>query len=138
MRNSAAWDELGIDTLQDRRRDERRAVSLPIEVTGFANDGRFFAERTVTTGVSESGCSFQLRRGLERGGIVAIRLLPDGQIRTSENEPFLYQVVYSTRDKLGWTIGTAKLREKSIWSATATVAQAEVGQASSTLKQRIA
>jgi PilZ domain-containing protein len=138
MRNGIAWDELGIDTLQDRRREKRRAVRLSIEVTGFGNDGRFFAERTVTTGVSESGCSFRLRRGLERGGIIGIRLLPDGQIHTSENEPFLYQVVYATRDKLDWAIGTAKLQEKSIWSATVTMAQAEVGQACSTPQQRMA
>lgn len=138
MRNSAAWDELGIDTLQGRRREERREVSLSIEVTGFANDGRFFAERTATTNVSGSGCSFRLRRGLERGGIVAIKLLQGDQIGTSGNAPFLYQVMYATRDKLGWAIGTAKLQEKSIWSAIVTVAQAEVGQASSTLKQRIA
>lgn len=138
MRNGVAWDELGIDTLQDRRHEERREVSLRIEVTGFAKDGRFFAERTVTTNVSESGCSLRLSRGLERGGIVAIKLLQGDQVRASGDEPFLYQVVYTTRDKLGWAIGTAKLQEKSIWASTHTVAQAEVSQTSSTPQQRIA
>lgn len=115
MRGSVVWDELGIDAVP-RRREMRRSIRIPIEVTGFAEDGKFFAERTVTTDVSESGCSFRLKRDLERGGIVSIKVLAPAQCKRSGNEPLLYQVAHATLDARGRVIGTAKLQEESVWS----------------------
>ncbi|HEV2490728.1 MAG TPA: PilZ domain-containing protein [Candidatus Acidoferrales bacterium] len=94
----------------------RRAIMIPIEVTGFAKDGKFFAEKTLTTNISESGCSFRLERDLERGGIVSITVLARAQCHRSGNDPLLYQVAHTTQDARGRVIGTAKLQEESVWS----------------------
>lgn len=123
MRNCVVWGQLGIDAQPDRRREHRRTIDVPIEVTGFASDGKFFAERTVTVDVSESGCSFRLRRVVERGGIVAIKLIAESEPHSSANDPFLYQVVYATNQGREWAIGTAKLQEQSLWAAIAAEAK---------------
>lgn len=119
MGNSIAQSQLGIDAPHNRRREARMAISIPIEVTGFAQDGKFFAETTVTADVSESGCSFRLQRGLERGGVLAIKVLAREKLSTTRHEPFLYQVIYAAKDARDWAIGAAKLQEESVWSVTA-------------------
>jgi PilZ domain-containing protein len=129
MRGNVVWDELGIDTMP-RRREMRRAISIPIEVTGFAKDGKFFAERTVTTNVSESGCSFRLQRDLERGGIVSIKVLAQAPFHRLEDEPLLYQVAHATQDACDWAIGTAKLQAESVWSEAVLKAEEKVQRAS--------
>ncbi|HKW88272.1 MAG TPA: PilZ domain-containing protein [Candidatus Acidoferrales bacterium] len=117
MGNSVTWNELGIDSTQNRRRESRRSISIPIQVTGFAKDGKFFAEQTVTANISESGCSFRLHKELERGGVIAIKILTAHHFHALPDESLLYQVVYATKDATGWSIGTAKLQEESVWSA---------------------
>ena len=130
MRNSVALDALGIDTKNDRRREARQIINVPIEVTGFGADGKFFAEVTVTTNISERGCSFQLKQRLERGGIVAIKLTGEGSPTAPKEHLFLYQVVHATSDERGWAIGTAKLQEASVWAAITSVVKEKIRRAS--------
>ena len=130
MRHGVSWDALGIDAKNDRRREDRQAIKVPIEVTGFAADGKFFAEATVTTNISESGCSFQLQRRLERGGIVAIKLTGGSPSPAPQEHPFLYQVVHVTSVEHGWAIGTTKLQEASVWAAIASAGEERIHRAS--------
>lgn len=130
MRNSVDWDELGIDAIPDRRRESRLTIGIPIEITGFSKDGKFFAEKSVTANVSESGCSFRLHRMLERGGVIAIKILSNSQFPVPPDDPLLYQVIYATKDEKNWYVGAAKLQEASIWSALALPAERGERQAS--------
>jgi len=114
MRSAMTWEQLGIEANQDRRRESRIALSIPIEVTGFDTTGKFFVESTETTDISESGCGFALQHNLERGGIVAIKAATNGA-QQHRRRPLLYQVARSTPESSHWIIGAAKLQPESIW-----------------------
>jgi hypothetical protein len=80
MEATVNWEELGIEANKDRRREVRIALAVPIEETGFDEAGGFFCDLTKTVDISESGCSFPLKRHLERGGIIAIKVaIKDGK-----------------------------------------------------------
>lgn len=57
MQQVVQWQELGISN-PDSRREPRISAAIPIEVTGFDANGKFFVELTETFDVSESGCGF--------------------------------------------------------------------------------
>lgn len=115
MQNAVNWEELGIEANQDRRREARVALAIPIEVTGFDLHGKFFTELTNTIDISESGCGFSLKRGVERGGIVAIKVaMKDRKQRVQR--PFLYQIARAIPDGSRWMLGAAKLQPESMWS----------------------
>lgn len=115
MQGTVNWEELGIEANKDRRREARIPLSVPIEVTGFDVEGKFFCEATKTIDLSESGCSFHLNRSAERGGIVAVKVLVKDRKRKAEQRPFLYQVARSTSEGQLWVIGAAKLQPESVW-----------------------
>ncbi|MFZ0640759.1 MAG: PilZ domain-containing protein [Candidatus Acidiferrales bacterium] len=115
MQDTVNWEELGIEANKDRRREARIPLTIPIEVTGFDVDGKFFCEATKTVDISESGCSFPLKLCLERGGIIAIKVLVKDLKKKSEQRPFLYQVARSTLEGDYWMIGAAKLQPESVW-----------------------
>lgn len=116
MQGAVNWEELGIQASQDRRREPRLPLSVAIEVSGLDLEGKFFCERTRTVDVSESGCSFQLKNGVERGSIVAIRVnTTSTKDEVANKRPFLYQVARSEKQSEGWVIGAAKLQRESIW-----------------------
>ena len=50
-------------------------IEFSMEVSGFDHAGRFFTERTSTVDASFCGCKFHLRTPVEKGTVVAIRLL---------------------------------------------------------------
>ena len=115
MRTQVNWEELGIQANQDRRREPRLPLSVPIEVTGFGTDARFFRELTTTIDISESGCSFGLPREVPRGSIIAIRVMLKGHAKDHFARPFLYQIVRAVEDPKCWTVGAAKIQPESIW-----------------------
>jgi PilZ domain-containing protein len=115
MRGQVNWEELGIQANQDRRRERRLPLSVPIEVTGFGTDGRFFRELTTTIDISESGCCFRLQREVSREGIVAIRVMVKEYAKDNPARPFLYQIARAAEDVNCWRIGAAKLQPESIW-----------------------
>lgn len=116
MQNAVNWEELGIEANQDRRREVRIPLAIPVEVTGFDAEGKFFSDTTKTVDLSESGCSFRLKKRVERGGIIAIKVvIKDRRKKKNEPRPFLYQVARATQDENWWVIGCAKLQPESVW-----------------------
>ncbi|HKF51305.1 MAG TPA: PilZ domain-containing protein [Candidatus Acidoferrales bacterium] len=115
METAVNWEELGIEANRDRRRESRIPLAIPIEVTGFDAQGKFFSDATKTVDVSERGCSFRLKQRVERGGIVAIKVVVKNRKQESEQRPFLYQVARATADGDDWIIGAAKLQPESVW-----------------------
>lgn len=115
MESTVNWEELGIEANKDRRREARIPLSIPIEVTGFDVHGKFFCEATKTMDISESGCSFSLKCGIERGGIVAVKVMAKNRKQKIDQKPFLYQIARSTSQGGHWVIGAAKLQPESVW-----------------------
>jgi hypothetical protein len=115
MHSTVDWAELGIQEHRDRRRETRQPRRVPIEVTGFSQDGKFFVEETRTVDVSESGCSFTLKRSVERGGILAIKVLVQEHAGAASGKPYLYQVARAVEERDGWVVGAAKLQAESLW-----------------------
>ncbi|MHB8485957.1 MAG: PilZ domain-containing protein [Candidatus Acidiferrales bacterium] len=115
MRAQVNWEELGIQANQDRRSEPRLPLSVPIEVTGFGTDARFFRELTTTMDISESGCCFRLQREVSRGGIIAIKVMLKEYAKDNFARPFLYQIARSAEDLNCWVVGAAKLQPESIW-----------------------
>lgn len=115
METTVNWEELGIEANKDRRREVRIPLTIAIEVTGFDAQGKFFSDTAKTVDVSERGCSFRLKRRVERGGIVAIKVTMKNRRQQLEQRPFLYQVARATADGDGWILGAAKLQPESIW-----------------------
>lgn len=115
MQGTVTWEELGIEANKDGRREARIPLTIPIEVTGFDIDGKFFCEATKTVDVSESGCRFRLKRCLERGGVVAIKVAAKDRKKSSEVRPLLYQIARAAAEGQRWIIGAAKLQPESVW-----------------------
>lgn len=115
MGTAVNWEELGIEANRDRRKETRIVLAIPIEVTGFDAEGKFFSDATKTADISERGCSFWLKRRVERGGIVAIKVMTKGRKHLPDQRPFLYQVARTTASDAGWVTGAAKLQAESIW-----------------------
>lgn len=115
MEATVNWEELGIEANRDRRKETRIVLAIPIEVTGFGTEGKFFSDATKTADISERGCSFWLKRRVERGGIVAIKVMMKGRKHSEDQRPFLYQVARTTASDGGWMTGAAKLQAESVW-----------------------
>lgn len=115
MQETVNWEELGIEANKDRRREARIPLTIPMEVTGFDIGGKFFCELTKTVDISESGCSFPLKHCLERGGIIAIKVIVKDDKKKAGQRPFLYQVARATLEGDHWITGAAKLQSGSVW-----------------------
>lgn len=113
METAVNWEELGIEANRDRRKETRIPLAIPIEVTGFDAQGKFFSDATKTVDISERGCSFWLKRRVERGGIVAVKVII--KKHSPDQRPFLYQVARTTASGDGWVTGAAKLQTESVW-----------------------
>ena len=115
MQEQVNWEELGIQANQDRRHEARLPLSIPVQVTGFNADNRFFSESTTTLDISESGCSFRLKCDVPRGGIVAVKVLLKEYAKENSARPFLYQIARASEEADCWIVGAAKLQPESIW-----------------------
>lgn len=115
MSSTVDWEELSLEVSQDRRRERRIPLAFAIEVSGFDQSGRFFAARTVTADISESGCRFALNVSLERGAVVAIKLVNQESSSAFPDRPLLFQVARVLQEKEGWTVGAMKLQPESLW-----------------------
>ena len=115
MKAETNWEELCAEANGDRRREKRVPLVFPIEVSGFDRRGLFFSERTVTTDVSESGCRFQLKTEVERGAVVAIKVVSRHANRPQPERPLLFKVARVTEESNVWTLGAAKLQPESLW-----------------------
>jgi PilZ domain len=90
------------------RGEPRNASAIMIEVSGFDETGRFFAEYTATQNISTHGCCFRLRT----------RIAPDAllTLQASSGEPQLpahptfYQVVWIKSANAGALVGAYRMR----------------------------
>ena len=115
MKAETNWEELSAEANRDRRREKRIRLVFPIEVSGFDRSGRFFSEHTVTADVSESGCRFQLKTEVERGAVVAVKLVSRHPNRLKPERPFLFKIARVVEETGGWTLGATKLQPDSLW-----------------------
>jgi hypothetical protein len=115
MKAATNWEELSTEASRDRRREKRIPLAFPVEVSGFDKRGRFFSERTVTVDVSESGCRFQLKTEVERGAVVAIKLVSRHTGQPQPDRPLLFKVARVAQESSGWTLGAAKIQPESLW-----------------------
>lgn len=116
MQSVINWEELGIEVRNDRRQESRLALSVPIEVSGFDANGKFLTETTRTIDVSKSGCGFALKHRVERGGIIAIKVVGKNGKQLAAHTPLLYQVARANAEGPRWITGAAKLQAESLWS----------------------
>lgn len=109
------WEALSKELNIDRRAGIRVNLKFPIEVSGFSRPGTLFVECTETSDISESGCRFALKETVNRGDVIAIKLLN----RQSENggaaRAELFQIVWRACQDEIWSIGALKLRNEKFW-----------------------
>lgn len=110
-------------SIQDRRREERASVEIPIEVSGFDSTGRFESENTSTRNVSGSSCNFHLRMEVEKGMALAIRVLPCANGIKVDPAPVLFYVTRVDPIPGGYSVGAVKLSPRAPWSAEITEAK---------------
>lgn len=101
----------------ERRREPRKPLALPIGVSGFDRNGRFFTERTATLDVSNLGCRFPLRVEMGKDSVVAIHVLHSGDSLEADSPPVLFRLAWVKRTEQGWTLGAEQLQPDHPWSA---------------------
>lgn len=109
--------ELSPGTGTDRRHQPRVTVKYPIEVCGFSSHGRYFTERTFTLDVSDGGCKFCLHNEVEKGSVLAIRVITRRHGQESDARPVLFQVNWFQAQPNTWTLGVSKLQAGADWCA---------------------
>lgn len=117
MGSQTKWKDFTEETLKDRRKGRRAQLVFPIEVSGIDRTGRIFCQRTYTNNVSEKGCSFHLSQSLQRGDIVAIKLLYGPDPQSPKNKPLLFQICWIAQESHGWMAGALKLQPENFWPA---------------------
>lgn len=110
--------EVSPESKRERRHQTRLEVKYPIEVSGFNRRGRYFTERTLTLDVSDGGCKFRLSNELEKGSVVAIRIIIRRNGREIDTRPVLFQVNWFQGLPKGWTLGVSKLQAGASWCAS--------------------
>jgi hypothetical protein len=109
------WEALSKEFNLDRRAGKRVNLKFPIEVSGFNRLGLLFAESTQTDDISESGCRFSLKESVNRGDVIAVKLLNrKGEHRLAARAE-LFQIVWRAQERGVWTIGALKLRTDKFW-----------------------
>jgi hypothetical protein len=114
-----SWEELAAETNTDRRHQPRINAKYPIEVCGFSRHGRYFTERTFTMDVSDGGCKLRLRNEIEKGSVVAIRVITRRHGQESDTRPVLFHVNWFQAMSTNWTLGVSKLQAGAPWCASA-------------------
>jgi hypothetical protein len=117
------WEELAAEPERERRHQPRVDLKYPIEVSGFNRRGRYFTERSLTLDVSDGGCKFRLANEVEKGSVVAIRVITKRNGRETDTRPVLFHVNWFQALPNGWTLGVSKLQAGAAWCAS--VPQAE-------------
>ena len=118
MREIAEIEEVANETNLERRREKRLPLSLPIEVSGFDCQGRFFKERTVTTDVSPTGCSFHLAAEADRTIELAVKLIGRNSAEQVPDHPLLFDIVRMDATPDGWFMAARKVQSEDLWYTT--------------------
>ncbi len=112
------WETLSKELNLDRRTGKRVNLKFPIEVSGFNHSGLLFAENTETNDVSEAGCRFSLEESIDRGDVVAIKLLKRDRKDRVAARAELFQIVWRAREGEIWSVGALKLRNDKFWEVS--------------------
>jgi hypothetical protein len=78
-------------------------------------------EKTSTLGISDGGCRFRLRNEVEKGSVVAIRLINRRHGREADTCPILFNVFnvnWFQAQPNAWTMGVSKLQAGAAWCAS--------------------
>jgi hypothetical protein len=102
----------------DRRHELRAELKFPVEVCGFDRNGRFFSEKTATSDVSDGGCKLHVRTEVDKGSVLAIRIIRRRFGLEVDARPMLFQVNWIRAAASGWDIGVAKLQPGKIWNVS--------------------
>ena len=115
MSELTEWEALSRQVMQDRRKGKRVPLAFPIEVSGLDRSGRMFSEKTSTCDISEVGCRFLVKTQLERGDVVAIKLISRTNGHAPESKPLLFQIVWVNCEADGWAVGALQLQKENLW-----------------------
>jgi PilZ domain len=105
-------------TGSERRREVRADLKFPVEVCGFSRTSRFFSEKTATSDVSDGGCKLHLRTEVEKGSVLAVRVITRRFGLEVDARPMLFQVNWIRAAANGWDVGIAKLQPGKIWNVS--------------------
>jgi hypothetical protein len=108
------WEELVKGLAGDRRGSKRVNLICAIEISGIDRLGVSFSERTATQDISEFGCRIQTALPLERGDVVALKLLVNGET-VSDEIPHFFEIVWTVNNATGRSVGARKIQGKKIW-----------------------
>jgi len=112
------WQELTTESGSERHHQPRVQMQYPIEVCGFSRHGRYFAERSFTLDVSDGGCKFRLHNEVEKGSVLAIRVITRRHGQETDARPVLFQVNWFLAAAPTWTLGVSKLQAGAAWCAS--------------------
>jgi len=116
MKTAEDWTGLAKTIAEDRRRGRRVPKSLDVEIFGFDRTGRLVNERAQTEDISETGCRIRTRLRLDRGDVVAVRLLGPAVPQPDLGEKAqLFEVMWAANQSDGRTLGALKLQEEKFF-----------------------
>ena len=96
------------------RSEERICVDLPVEITRFDTEGNLFTEQTRIDDITTVGCRFRIQAELQRGDIVSIRPLVQGQKSLAAERPQLFEIMWAAQQGSHWTAGARKLEGEKL------------------------
>ena len=102
----------------ERRREVRADLKFPVEVCGFDRSGRFFSEKTATSDISDGGCKLHVRTEVDKGSVLAIRIITRRFGLEVDARPMLFLVNWICAATNGWDVGVAKLQPGKIWNVS--------------------
>ncbi|HKS80559.1 MAG TPA: hypothetical protein VJR23_03565 [Candidatus Acidoferrales bacterium] len=110
-----------------RRYEKNFTIEFPIEVSGFDSSGRFQSEATSTRNVAASSCNFHLRMEVEKGMVLAIRVVSGSPARLADLSTVLFYVARVDRIPGGFSVGAVTLAPRAPWSAEVMAAKSRQG-----------
>ncbi len=110
-----SWRESTSVAVQDRRSEPRATLEFPIEVSGFDRFGRFHTEFTKTFNVSLMGCAFHLYMEVEKGLVLAVRVVQPKGACNAATGSVLFQIVRTSPRPDGYSVGVVRLQPENPW-----------------------
>lgn len=101
--------------IPERRSESRATIEFRIEVSGFDRFGRFYTEFTMTSDVSLMGCAFPLHMEVEKGLLVAVRVVHPRNEGNSRAAPVLFHIVRTSPCPDGYFVGVVSLLPGNPW-----------------------
>jgi hypothetical protein len=86
------------------------AIEMPIEVSGFDRNGKFFTLRAVTDEATRTGCRFRLPIEIDHTSILAIRAMARGTGLRDSATPVLFHVSGLEKDGNRWVLSAAAVQ----------------------------